>query len=520
MATGTLTLICSLLVIGQVPGDVGHFDKRNLKIPYDFPPGRRTEVREMVLYASSDQGRNWQKVAVNPPEKDAFVFSAPADGLYWFHVVPVNRQGKQEPENIFQNPPGLKVIIDTLKPLARITAAQRQGDEVAVSWEVKEDNLDLSSLKLEYQPKDSPSAFWMSVPLNPTAIGDRRFRVNDTGPLALRLYAKDQAGNVTLAPAEVAGTSGITPANFAPGAIVPGVAPPLPKVDGDVKIAPPPALDQTPKPNWPGESTKPLPPSSLPTVPEPNARLVASSDQTPAPSPGLTPPSVLPGESLIKKPLPPIQYVNTKTPEVEYELSRVGPSGLGSVDLYLTHDNGDKWEHYAEDPKVQDKTAASKYRLQLPLPSDGQYGFRLAIKNRAGVGKAPPKAGEAPEMIIEVDTKAPMVQLFAPVPDEHTRNAVVLSWKAADKNLAGNPVILEWAANREGPWEAIAVNLENTNRHSWRLPERLPVQVYLRIRVRDLAGNEGIAVTGEPQIVDLTEPEGRLVSVVAGSARP
>lgn len=72
---------------------------------------------------------------------------------------------------------------------------------------------------------------------------------------------------------------------------------------------------------------------------------------------------------------------------------------------------------------------------------------------------------------------------------------------------------------REGPWHPIAVNLPNTGRHSWQLPDQLPVQVYLRIRARDCAGNEGIATTPEPQLVDLSQPEGRLITVTGSPRR-
>ena len=41
----------------------------------------------------------------------------------------------------------------------------------------------------------------------------------------------------------------------------------------------------------------------------------------------------------------------------------------------------------------------------------------------------------------------------------------------------------------------------------------MPVQVYMRLRVRDLAGNESVAVTADPQLVDLSEPEGKLLNV-------
>ncbi len=42
----------------------------------------------------------------------------------------------------------------------------------------------------------------------------------------------------------------------------------------------------------------------------------------------------------------------------------------------------------------------------------------------------------------------------------------------------------------------------------------------MRLRVRDLAGNESIAVTDEPQLVDLSEPEGRLINVTVVPRRP
>ena len=50
---------------------------------------------------------------------------------------------------------------------------------------------------------------------------------------------------------------------------------------------------------------------------------------------------------------------------------------------------------------------------------------------------------------------------------------------------------------------------------SWKLPPGFPVQVYLRLRVRDKAGNESVAVSRAPEYLDLTEPEGALVGVQA-----
>src|SRR5207244_4128834 len=39
-----------------------------------------------------------------------------------------------------------------------------------------------------------------------------------------------------------------------------------------------------------------------------------------------------------------LQVINTKRVTMEYEVSKVGPSGVGSVDVYLTRDDGLTWK--------------------------------------------------------------------------------------------------------------------------------------------------------------------------------
>ena len=58
-----------------------------------------------------------------------------------------------------------------------------------------------------------------------------------------------------------------------------------------------------------------------------------------------------------------------------------------------------------------------------------------------------------------------------------------------------------------------------TGDYSWKVPASTPIQVYLRVRVRDKAGNEGIAATPTPQFVDLVEPEGALIGILPPAKR-
>src|SRR5262249_54940228 len=142
------------------------------------------------------------------------------------------------------------------------------------------------------------------------------------------------------------------------------------------------------------------PPASTPRY-DPATRLVASSDQ--APPPGVP----------ARKPLPPLQYVNINEITLEYELTKVGPSGIGSIELWWTQNDGQTWDRYAVDDTVKPNMPSGRHERRLELPGDGVYGFALVIKSRAGIGKPAPKAGDVPELRVEVDTKAPEINLYA-----------------------------------------------------------------------------------------------------------
>jgi hypothetical protein len=198
---------------------------------------------------------------------------------------------------------------------------------------------------------------------------------------------------------------------------------------------------------------------------------------------------------------------------VEYEVSKIGPSGVGSVELYRTCDDGRTWERYAYDKEIDGAKGTRLRAVKFPPGDpDGIYGFTLVVKNRANIGRRPPQNAELPELRIELDTVPPVAELFAPRADPIHGN-LVLHWTASDKNITKMPISLEWAENRAGPWQPIGVDLPNTGTYTWKLPERMPVEVYLRLRVRDLAGNETVAITPNPLPVDLNEPEGHLLKV-------
>jgi hypothetical protein len=204
--------------------------------------------------------------------------------------------------------------------------------------------------------------------------------------------------------------------------------------------------------------------------------------------------------------LPQPQLVSSRQISLDYEIKKIGPSGVGKVELWITSDDGKTWKRFAEDPQL-------KSPMTVELPGEGVFGLRLLIQSQAGLGKPPPIAGDPPEMRVEVDTTRPEVTLYAPEPDPNRQNVLILSWLASDRNLAPNPVAIEYTENPDQPWQVIAKELPNTGRYSWTLPAGIQAQVYLRISVRDQAGNVGVAETKRPELVDLSVPEGRLLGV-------
>jgi hypothetical protein len=551
MSPGTLTLACLLLTAGQVPSDVWYTNQKNFKVPIDIRPAQRQKLSQLLLYVSDDQGRSWHQQASVTSDKDAFLFYAPNDGQYWLRVAAQDLKGVQEPADISRGPPDQKILIDTVRPVVRIVSAQRQGEDVVVAWEIQEEHPDWTSLKLEYRSLDG-SATWALAPLEPTAKGQKAIRIPGTGAVALKLSIKDLADNASFAEAEVPATGVQVAANFAPSPAPPPppvVTPPAttnvppPVLTSDAKwqapppppptehLAPPPAAQGAfapspaamergaPLPPVINNSTFPPAPTPAPRPEPPAGRVVASTQalvapETPAPTVASSPTT-----SAVRRPLPAVQIVNQSEVTLEYEIAKAGPSGIGKVELYLTTNDGQTWTLFAEDPDVKQPTVGSRYQRRVELPGEGVYGLSLVVKNKAGMGKPPPKPGDPPEMRIEVDKTPPEAMLFAPEPDPQRRDALILSWVAKDRNLAANPITLEWAERRDGIWHVIGQSLSNTtSRYSWQVPPGVPYKVFLRLRVRDLAGNENIACTSEEQLIDMSTPEVSHIGLVSATA--
>src|SRR5262249_38120711 len=141
---------------GTNASDVLAINKRTLTLPIHVDPARAAQIRSLVLFASTDEGSTWQLAAEASPAEKAFTYNAPADGLYWFSVSVVTKDGNREPRSPNASPDS-KVLVDTVKPEVTLRA-WRHGEEFEVSWSVKDDNPGGGALRLSYLLREQPTA--------------------------------------------------------------------------------------------------------------------------------------------------------------------------------------------------------------------------------------------------------------------------------------------------------------------------------------------------------------------------
>ncbi len=93
---------------------------------------------------------------------------------------------------------------------------------------------------------------------------------------------------------------------------------------------------------------------------------------------------------------------------------------------------------------------------------------------------------------------------------------VQVAYSSRDKNPAADSVDLFYAGNRQGPWVPIAKGLKTEGQYRWVPPAEAGQHAYLRMTVRDQAGNTNTAETPQPVVLDdLSRPRGQLLGISA-----
>lgn len=204
--------------------------------------------------------------------------------------------------------------------------------------------------------------------------------------------------------------------------------------------------------------------------------------------------SVSTGLQALRDPARPL-WVNSLSFELEYDIGLVEPQAVQQVAIWGTRDDGRSWVQLGVDDDRRSPCAVNVDR-------EGMYGFAIVV-NAGAASNPPPKAGDVPEIRVGVDLQKPQVRLTTAEPDSSGRPcAVKISWQATDEHLGPQAVSLAYAASPQGPWLPLALGISNDGGRTCEFDPAGPNAVYLRIEVRDEAGNLGAYSTTMPLPVD------------------
>ena len=531
----------------------------DFKLSFDFPAKvERDQPLEVQLHVSEDRGANWKVAKKQLPGEKQFVFRAPKDGEYWFMCRTKYASGQYLPA--VPPAPEIKIVVDTAQPKLELTAVRREGGLVHVCWSLSDANLAPESFKIAYQAA-GPGKAWQNVALDPLAPrepgqqlqGEIAFvpqGLSAGGTIAVRAEAADRAGNhavierrVTQADEtdgqRVAHETAPEPAND-PTENAAAAGPELVSQE-TVDKSPPEMADSFPGTEPPRGNAFPVSPGDTP-YPKTNAGAEPPHDAAIIErhgSRGATPESKL--QPTEREPIqPPVarQYpppadaepasssaddaaydgellppgihphmVNKSQFELLYDVESIGAAGIAQIELWGTSDGGQNWLSYGLDDDA---------RSPMPVKVDGEgiYGFRVVVKTDAGLEGPKPESGDAPDVWVGVDLTKPVGNLIsAEQGSGEEAGELVITWEAADERLAPRPISLRMSQSPDGPWHTIASGLENTGHYAWRIDQRTPQRFYLRLEVRDEAGNVRIDDATEPVTVERFRPRGHIRDV-------
>lgn len=525
------------LQAAPIPTAPIYTNKTRFRIPFRIDPAemQRLGARQIQLYASVDQGRRWHLVQAVTPQNTRFEFQAQNDGEYWFAVRTLDARNQLHPGGPITEP-GLRVVVDTVAPTFGLNVQQEVPGKVEVSWKASDAALDLTQLELELQGPGSDD--WQKIALVPQDQGRTSWSLARGGVVAVRGAVADKAGNVARDQAQAIVDA---PANRVPRPSVPDFRQPIAGTRGDLlqeqlpqqfptETAPGPrgsdrsnegSLSATGR--WPSGSDSEIeafPGEGEVTQKSPSGAPSTGRQFIPAGPPTANTvsddasqrPEVLRGRYASDSadssdPDAAARTINARKFQIDYRLENVGPSGVRSIELYMTQDQGQSWWRYGEDADRQSP-------FVVEVPGDGTYGFVLRVQSGAGFTTEPPRPGETPDISVMVDTTDPILQLLPVRRGQGTAaKQLHISWTLRDQAPAARPIEISFSRQADGPWESITGWIDDSGSYVWTMPEGLADAIFVRVTARDRAGNKTVSQTAEPIVVDLQTPRARIVDV-------
>jgi len=236
--------------------------------------------------------------------------------------------------------------------------------------------------------------------------------------------------------------------------------------------------------------------------------------KTPNPTtPGATGTSAAAAASPLRDPTKPM-LVNSPSFELDYDIEHLNGMAISKVEIWGTRDKGRNWILLGPDDDRRSPCAVNVER-------EGMYGFAVVVTGQDGVQGRVPQPGDVPEINVGVDLSIPRVRLTTAEPPADGRPcAMKIKWDAADDHLGKQAVTLSCAATREGPWKPLAVGIESSGAHLCEFDPQGPDFVYLKLEVRDDAGNVGSQITTTPIPIEKRRTQISFAGAVKADGQP
>jgi hypothetical protein len=198
------------------------------------------------------------------------------------------------------------------------------------------------------------------------------------------------------------------------------------------------------------------------------------------------------------------RMTSSKRFNLDYSVDAAGPAGVEKIELWVTRNGGRDWDLDRVD---EDRESP----LLVEVTEEGIYGFRVVIVGKNGLASQTPRSGDLADLWVGVDATKPTVEITsAAYGSEDHAGQLDIRWTAGDDHLGSRPVTLSFSAQADGPWTTIAASLPNSGQYFWRVDSRVPDEFYLRLEVRDEAGNVAVHRLDQPlQSAGLT-PKGSI----------
>jgi hypothetical protein len=139
----------------ELQKDVHEIQTRKFAMDLGVPADQRGKINQIRLFVSEDRGKTWKHNRDYKPNAKEAIFTAPDDGLYWFSLQVVYKDGKKEPAELDDLEPARKVYVNTERRTLKVRKSYgellRENEELREKVEQLQQRI--KKLEAERKPK-------------------------------------------------------------------------------------------------------------------------------------------------------------------------------------------------------------------------------------------------------------------------------------------------------------------------------------------------------------------------------